>query len=366
MTRNSLLQATITMMTMLMMGCAPVAEDQSHPRGPFAERTCPNPAYGCTNSNGTGVYYQELGDAFIDNTLHLMFTHFTNNTSGVGFEGRYFNAPTQQWLVDNSGPAAVRATYEGHGFLLQSISVSSTVPTMVLFDPLTNAHATVFDRDLLNLTLTIELVGGTIIDLTFVDRAQEPGNSPTHRTTVTKYYMMWQRRVVGAPPPAFYCTDAQGQPDAVVFQDGIDVNPVTGAVTANATDVTMSCRLGAPATVYFWGYDYLTDPFHFGAAIQMKRASYCADATFHTLGGTLITIYDDEGVQQQMPSAQKLEAYWTPTGATCYERPRRLDLNARLFDGKCNGVPLPSLCTPSFDVMHAQHTAFLADGETSY
>jgi hypothetical protein len=355
----------ITMMTMLTMGCAPVGEDQSHAPVPFSERDCPNPAYGCTNSNGTGVYHEELGDAFIGNGLRFMITHFTNYPNGVGFEGRYYNAVTQQWLTETYGPGSVSASYEGHPFLLESLAVSNTVPTMRLFDPSNNVHVSVTDSDLLNLTLTIELAG-TLFDLGFVDHALESSVSPKHRTTVTKYHVKWHSRAEDDPSSGFYCTDAQGQPDAVVFQEGIDVNPVTGAVTANLSDVTISCRLGAPATVYLWGYDYVTDPFHFAAAIQMKRASYCADATVHTLAGTRIKVFDDEGVQQQFPEPQTLEAYWTPTGATCYERPRRLDLGARLFDGKCNGVALPTVCTPSLDVMRSQRTAFLADGEASY
>src|ERR1700704_343398 len=102
-------------------------------------------------------------------------------------------------------------------------------------------------------------------------------------------------------------------PDAVVFQRGIDVDVVTGKVTTADDKVTISCYLGALATVYRWGYDYAgTDRFYFDAGIQMKRASYCADAEFYTTSGTQIFIRDDKRIHNDPIAA--LEASWAEKG----------------------------------------------------
>jgi hypothetical protein len=114
--------------------------------------------------------------------------------------------------------------------------------------------------------------------------------------------------------------------DYVVFQENIDVDPPTGQVTAAPGHMTVSCRGGAMANVFSWGYDHNSDLWHFGAAIQMKRASYCGDGTFYTVSGTNIHIQDEEGAEEDPVTDSGVEAFWGPNGAICYDGPRRQDL----------------------------------------
>jgi hypothetical protein len=113
-----------------------------------------------------------------------------------------------------------------------------------------------------------------------------------------------------------------------VFQQSIFVNPRNGKVGHPEDDarvqplVTMSCYLGAPATVARWGYEYgasiPSGHFYFDAAVQMKRASYCADEHAYTIAGTEIFIRDSAPVHQDATTkAAAIEASWTRDGAKC-------------------------------------------------
>jgi hypothetical protein len=86
----------------------------------------------------------------------------------------------------------------------------------------------------------------------------------------------------------------------------------------------MSCFLGAPATVYRWGYNYNGTPkeqYRFDAGIHAKRASYCGNGQFHTVSGVFIDLADDAGIAQSNAyiNAPTREAVWTPRGAICLD-----------------------------------------------
>ena len=157
---------------------------------------------------------------------------------------------------------------------------------------------------------------------------------------------------VGAAPVP-YCVDAHGNADPVVFQGGIAIDPDTARVTrGGSTDgvVTLSCRSGAPATVYSWGYRHREDAYYFDAALQMKRASYCGDGATYTRSATLIDIADDRGGARS-PLA-RLEARWTPTGASCVNRDhlRHPELAVeKRFTFTCQGRSLPPCTTPALE-----------------
>jgi hypothetical protein len=119
-----------------------------------------------------------------------------------------------------------------------------------------------------------------------------------------------------------------------VFQQHIMVDPWTGQADHPQDDVriaqfvTLSCYLGAPATVFRWGYNYDSatpaDNAFFDGAIQMKRASYCADQHAYTSTGTRISITDTSGPppvhHEALVEATEIEASWTKKGATCLNR----------------------------------------------
>jgi hypothetical protein len=169
-----------------------------------------------------------------------------------------------------------------------------------------------------------------------------PG-TPT-KPVVHVYRMRWRDPASTGGLATDYCFAASDgtDPDPVVFQQGIDVDPDTGIVTRGASTaglVTMSCLRGAPATVYRWGYAYRepTPLFFFAAAIHMKRASYCADEHHYTTVGTPIAIADEEGINND--PIEHLEARWDDLGALCVDELRHPELK---FQRECNGTPLPS------------------------
>lgn len=327
------------------------------PPGGATDLRCPDPS-GCTNTNGTGVYTAEGGVAGIG-PVQLMITHFTNTGSSVTFQGRYFlrgqTSPTpqpDQWRLLSEPGTVDGADYPGQtSAQVVSVSEQGTVPTWTLrgTDASGKTSTTPVTGDQLR-QLRLRLgfrplgAGTQQYELAFdpapIDAAAA-GQHPMHA-----YHLGW-REVGTTREPTTYCFDAPPagasiHADPIVFQQGIEVDPVTGAVNRNASAVTMSCYLGAPATVYRWGYDHASaNSFYFDAAIQMKRASYCADADYYTVAGTRIQIGDDR-INRDLP-IHHLEAWWTPRGASCMNPANRRNLD-RPFTG-CAGKPLPA-CQP--------------------
>jgi hypothetical protein len=89
-------------------------------------------------------------------------------------------------------------------------------------------------------------------------------------------------------------------------------------------DTTFSCTTGVIAKCVVWGYD----PGETGAELhqtctRMARADYCGDGVPHTVNGTLIDLYDIEGIQVPVPDGDlPFEAGWGPNGAICVHKPR--------------------------------------------
>jgi hypothetical protein len=311
---------------------------------------CQDPAT-CTTTNGSGIYYQEMGKAGIDidSSTTLYITHFYNDPDGsVGFQGRY-HWGNQDWQsLPGPGGVVRTADYNGQRYNVTGIFESGTRVWFRLASPTTNGRASrpiwVHDEGLLNLALHIGLNDPRFVDplglaytLTFDSASSTPDSSG--KNPVFVYNVLWQEDY-GASPPQQYCfgwdtkdVDSAGSysNDTAVFQSGFDVDPVNGTVTTAANEVTFSCRKGAPATVYSWGYDYAKEPWHFSSGIHMKRAAYCGDSRFYTFSGTRISIQDSMGIVNDAfggvagPSAfdQTLEAFWTPTGAACYNAANR-------------------------------------------
>jgi hypothetical protein len=378
-TRNIILGTIAAMLA----GCSgsvdgPGAVNANDPTLDSIRGGCPTPT-GCGTGNGTGVYYEEGGNAGID-SLRLMITHFTNtsNTYGpyVSFAGRYENTTTGIWyfLPANAGHV-VRAIYNGVEYKVVGVGESNTYPYFTLQDYANDAPFTVWGYYFPNLKIDIAI--STPIDgqwrLSFLPSTSgqpfgtdnySQNLSPNVKTAdqnVVYKWDMWYQNLKTLAPAQPYClrapqVDSYGNKytpdDYVAFQKGIDVDPVTGSVNTGSNDVTLSCRYGAIATAYYWGYNYTTDWWHFASAIHMKRASYCGDANYFTVSGTLINIQDEvpiEGVQTTV-SDNTVEAFWTPSGAACYNGPRRPNLYDKFgikpFDGNCpDGTVIPPCST---------------------
>ncbi len=352
----------------MVAGCAPQTADEAAVESAGLKSYCPDPTIGCTVSNGTGVYYEEGGYAGIG-TLRLMLTHFINQGTSVRFQGRYFTPATQQWRMLPAPGLVGRADYKATKNLqVTAVSESGTEPTWTLLDPQTSAVITVSGDDLADLVLYLQLVNPVsgarqVYALEFAKRPIEVGRG----TVLSKYIMRWHDTDV-AHPARVYCRDGNQNEDTVVFQRGMFVNPVSGSVTrapATADFVTLSCRQGAIATVYHWGYHYLgaTAKTYFDAGIHMKRASYCGDETFYTVTGTHIRLADDLGIHSEVSSAQDpmIEAYWDEHGATCFGVQRNL---TKVFSPhSCNGQPLPPC--PDIQAQYNSGNHFLVDAVTA-
>jgi len=365
---------------------------QLDPQAPVDEQTsellrCGDPS-ACTQTNGTGVYYEELGDAGLGTGFNqALITHFINNNGlSVSFQARV-QSVTGAGLVYTTGQV-MYAVYNGVQYQVTAIGTNGgTYPYFTLKNA--NGVINVWGYYFNNLTLYVSLSYPVKAQyaLTF-GPAWSAANydvgvgNPNPKTVDYKWDMYWRDLLNPGTPAQPYCRrmptdDGNGNKvqldDSVVFQAGIDVDPQTGHVVAAAGDVTMSCRYGAPATAYWWGYDHASDLWHFAAAIHMKRASYCGDAGFHTFAGTHIDIQDEAYIEgattlsgiQILNSA--VEAFWTPNGASCYDQPRRSDLGSLgvpIFGGACGGIPLPHCGSVITTIGNAQlnNTHALVDG----
>jgi hypothetical protein len=340
------------MMTAALLGALPGCPRPA-PSGPAAALGCPDPP-NCTLTNGTGVYTAEDGFAGFQPSL-LMITHFINSGSSVQFTGRYFNPTAKLWHVLDGVGQVVVATYPSpeRGLLqVTSVSADATVPTWTLQDPTTHEVITVTGDAVRQLKLYVSFSALRQGESYLIDFDGPPiAHRETRTRPISAFHMRWTPVAAGGTPtaaaPTSYCTDAAGAPDSVVFQQGVDVDPITGAVKDRARSsnvVTLSCYLGALATVYRWGYDYLgAAPFYFDAGIQMKRASYCGDAGRYTVAGTPIEIADDQRINHD--ATDRLEAWWAPTGAVCLN-PQNMRHPEKGFTGSCKGKPLPACQGP--------------------
>lgn len=341
------------------------------------EQTCGDDKTKCSPSNGPGIYTAEYGRAGIGGQSMydgpaFMITHFMNTTSGVKFTGVYQPRPPLWLAMPNDGTVD---SVELNQHTYTPISITETSTDLAVMVNNNGPHP----LDLqsggpLKLHISVSNPGSGlkryVLDITPASVVLPLSTG----TSMHTYAMSW---TIDPPDsniePAFpYCYDEQNNPEPVVFQQGIDVNPFDGSVSrSSSTTVTMSCRQSAIAVVYSWGYPYLGDPadtYYYDAGIHMKRASYCGDDKFYTKPNTLIGIRDNAAIDSagtrtlgsinNTIDLTQLEAEWSPSGATCIHRPllpsgtfgapdhlRHPDFDPP-FDGTCSGRDLPA-CTPT-------------------
>jgi hypothetical protein len=120
------------------------------------------------------------------------------------------------------------------------------------------------------------------------------------------------------------CLDGNGGP---IFADSVRGTwnlafgaPGGGSYDEAAPDFTLACRGSAIAKCVELGYKQWT-----GHAPEMEtctralRGDYCGDGTPYTVTGTLVNIFDGEGIQADA-AAWDAEAEWTPDGALCISK----------------------------------------------
>jgi hypothetical protein len=279
-------------------------------------RSCPDPD-NCLVSNGGGSYTEELGNAGIGPN-DFMITHFMNlgtgNSASVAFQGRGLNPATGMYTT--RGGVVYNARFYGGTYLVKTVTETLTQPTFTLTGP--NGDFTVTGNGLANLKLVLSF-DGQLWTLAFSNPALYPGPSQND-PVLHDFDAQWSLGEPGANPTHPYCYRAQtaaGVPpltDPVVFQQGINVNPITTVMTHESNYVTLSCLHGAMAQVRSWGYVYRGDAdqtIMFEAAMHMKRASYCGDEAFFTRANTTIYIWDDVGVETSTQlTGAGFEASW--------------------------------------------------------
>jgi hypothetical protein len=332
---------------------------------------CPDPKTDCTHSNGTGIYFEEGGNAGFDeplaNVAMMMITTFTNDPlGGVTVRGRYHDTSSGLWLLADG--IINSAEYNGVSGLQvvkvsedQTIPTDLTIPTWMLADP-NNNKIPVTDTALLSLKLhvTFQVSKGTgapmQVLLAFDDAKEIPDTDPHGNTFqghpfLHAYNLLWS--VDDGQSMAQYCYRgpkaakiAPPGKDQVVFQQGISVDPVNGTVEVDSNVVTMSCAFGSVAKAYNFGYTYVEPnnafPFLYASAIHMKRAAYCGNWNYYTVDGIPIGISDTFGINGP-PQDFVLEAQWSPKGATCVNTLNLRSPNAphpqSPFQNKCPGSP---------------------------
>jgi len=104
-----------------------------------------------------------------------------------------------------------------------------------------------------------------------------------------------------------------------------------GRFEPDSQKLTLTCTSGVVGKCLRAGYRFWTnggsiDPRalqRFQACTRLFRADYCGDGQGWTADGTLIDVYDDEGVQSPEPaSTLQFEAGWSPAGAVCVHHTR--------------------------------------------
>jgi hypothetical protein len=99
-------------------------------------------------------------------------------------------------------------------------------------------------------------------------------------------------------------------------------NLTTGAWSDDGTAFSLACRHASVAKCVEFGYKSwlgYADQHH--ACVRMLRADYCGDGTPHTVNGTLINLYDNDGVQADAEE-WPVDAEWGPDGALCINHNR--------------------------------------------
>lgn len=303
---------------------------------------CPDPN-SCTLSNGTGVYFAEKGSAGLDDDIHLLVTHFDNHEKDVTFEGRYYDFDNDVWQDLPTSGLVTTGIFGGDEWDVVALHEAGSAARVTLQSRKDGTQIVLSGKDLLELELRLRIenpmkrgkLSFYLLRFTAVD---VDGN-------VDIYMPEWRPDAYGTQWKP-YCLDPNGKPDNAVFQEGIQVDPVTGAVNyGGAADysVTFSCRLGAPATCEVWGYESIKYAWQFRSCIHMKRASYCGDAGNYTISGTKLLVADSVPLWTDKIDNTTVEAKWSPKGAVCVTNPRHPGLGFNFF---CGGFPVPKCPSP--------------------
>lgn len=178
----------------------------------------------------------------------------------------------------------------------------------------TSGSAPLAGGSLVGSTWTARLSDGTELALRVDTAAQGAGVN----ADVWSYTISYQSGTQRAP----LCgVDAAGAPIPAITVPGTWNqklgSPGGGAYDARASQFTLACRGSSISKCVEMGYKPwrgYTDQL--GACVRALRADYCGDGTAYTVSGTVVDLYDRDGVEVD-DAAWTPEAEWTPDGARC-------------------------------------------------
>lgn len=169
-------------------------------------------------------------------------------------------------------------------------------------------------------TWTGNLSDGTTVALR-LDGAQQG----TGANTDVWSYLISSSAADGTWSPV--CVDSSGNPiyaDTVAGSWNLAVG-VTGGGSYNpaASGYSIACRGSAIAKCVELGYKpwagHATD---LAACVRALRGDYCGDGTPYTVDGTIVNIFDVDGIQRD-DAAWTPEAAWTANGALCVSKKKQ-------------------------------------------
>jgi hypothetical protein len=120
------------------------------------------------------------------------------------------------------------------------------------------------------------------------------------------------------------CVSPAGDPNFAITVPGTwnlaQGVPGGGAYHPTTSQFTVACRGSAIAKCVELGYKPWTGHApEVATCVRALRADYCGDGTPYTVDGTLVNIFDAEGIQTD-DAAWEPEAEWTPDGARCVSK----------------------------------------------
>jgi hypothetical protein len=130
------------------------------------------------------------------------------------------------------------------------------------------------------------------------------------------------------------CVSATGAPRLAVTAPGTwnlaQGVPGGGAYNPTTSQFTVACRGSVIAKCVELGYKPWTGHVReVASCVRALRADYCGDGTPYTVTGTLVNIFDAEGVQADDVDWVP-EAEWTPDGARCVSTKKATRFEQRL------------------------------------
>jgi hypothetical protein len=256
--------------------------------------------------------------------------------NGLMFNGLMFNGLMFNGLSTNGQPAqpVTLSPLPLTGWTQCDQPLSSVSLTGSTLSAMRADGSRVSGADLAGVHLTGTISGGPKVTM----RIDAVTVSPTDQD-ILLYNVSVQMPSTSAWLPL--CGLDSGQPVAAVPLSGswdqTSGTPTGGSHVADPSVFTFACNGFVLAKCVEMGYapwrtvtecdagghchDLSLSSFH-QACSRLLRADYCGDGTGTTRDGTRVDLWDDFSIQTDAAPSWKLEAEWSPSGATCVDQTR--------------------------------------------